>query len=74
MHVEHLKRLDKNDQLILCGPFKDHKGEVVIIKTESIKEAKIIAESDPFANGGFSTYELRTLEIADKENYYLLNK
>ena len=74
MHAEYLKRLDKNDQLILCGPFKDHKGGIVIIKAESIKEAKIIAESDPFITGGFSTYELRTLEIAVKENHYLLNK
>ena len=73
MHVEHLKRLEKNGQLILCGPFKDHKGGIVIIKAESIKEAKIIAESDPFITGEFSTYELRTLKLADKENHYLLN-
>ena len=73
MHVEHLKRLDKNGQLILCGPFKDYGGGIVIIKAESIKEAKIIAESDPFTTKGFSTYELRTLELADKENHYLLN-
>ena len=67
-HVEHLKRLDKNDQLILCGPFTDYDGGIVIIKTESIEEAKIIAESDPFITEGFSTYELRTLELADNEN------
>ena len=34
----------------------------------------MIAESDPFITEGFSTYELRTLELADKENHYLLNK
>lgn len=73
-HVEHLKRLDKNDQLILCGPFTDYDGGIVIIKTESIEEAKIIAESDPFIAEGFSAYELRTLELSNKENHYLLNK
>jgi len=73
MHVEHLKRLKENGQLILCGPFKDYGGGIVIIKTESINEAKIVAESDPFIIGGFSTYELRTLELATRENKYLQN-
>lgn len=74
MHVEHLKKLDENDQLVLCGPFTDFAGGIVIVRAESIEEAKIIAESDPFIAEGFSTYELRTLELADKENQYLLNK
>jgi uncharacterized protein len=73
-HVEHLKNLDKNDQLVLCGPFTDYDGGIVIIKTESIEEAKIIAETDPFIAEEFSNYELRTLELADNENNYLLNK
>ena len=74
MHVEHLKRLDNNGQLVLCGPFKDYDGGVVIIKAESLEVAKMIAESDPFIIEKFSAYELRTLELADKNNHYLLNK
>ena len=70
-HVEHLKKLDKNGQLVLCGPFKDYDGGIVILKTESMEAAKMIAESDPFITEGFSTYELRTLEISCKENYHL---
>lgn len=73
-HVEHLKRLDEKGQLVLCGPFKDYDGGIIILKTESLEAAKMIAESDPFITEGFSTYELRTLELADKENHYLLNK
>jgi len=73
-HVEHLKILDENGQLVLCGPFKDYDGGIIILKTESLETAKMIAESDPFITEGFSTYELRTLELADKENHYLLNK
>lgn len=71
-HVEHLKRLDENGQLVLCGPFTDYDGGIVIIKAESLEAAKTIAESDPFITEGFSTYELRTLELANKENHYLL--
>jgi len=73
LHVEYLKILDDNGQLILCGPFKDYAGGILIIKAESINEAIIIAESDPFIIGRFSTYELRTLELSEKENHYLLN-
>ena len=71
-HVEHLKTLEKNGQLVLSGPFQDYDGGMVIIKAESIEGAKMIAESDPFIVEGFSTYELRTLEISNKENNYLL--
>lgn len=71
-HVEHLKRLDENGQLVLCGPFTDYDGGIVIIKAESLEAAKTIAESDPFITERFSTYELRTLELANKENHYLL--
>ena len=74
MHVEHLKRLDESNQLVLCGPFTDFDGGIVIIRAESIEEAKIIAKSDPFIAEGFSTYELRTLELADKDNHYQSNK
>ena len=70
-HVTHLKRLDKNGQLELCGPFQDYNGGLVIIKTESIEAAKIIAESDPLITEGFSTYELRTLELSNAENNHL---
>ena len=73
-HVEHLKQLDENGQLVLCGPFTDYDGGMVIIKAESLEAAKGIAESDPFINEGFSTYELRTLELSNNENHYLLNK
>lgn len=70
-HVEHLKRLDKNGQLVLCGPFKDYEGGIIILKAESMETAKMIANSDPFITEGFSTYELRTLEISCKENNHL---
>jgi len=70
-HVAHLKELDKKGQLVLCGPYLDYKGGVVIIKAESFDEAKAIAESDPFVKAGAETYELRTLELSCKENNHL---
>ncbi len=70
-HVEYLKRLDENSQLVLSGPFKDYDGGIAIINTDSIEEAKEIAESDPFITEGFSTYELRTLELSNAENNHM---
>lgn len=71
-HVEHLKKLDESGKYILGGPFTDWDGGMVIVKADSPAEAKKIAESDPFVKLGFRTYEIRTLEIANKENNYLL--
>ena len=71
-YVEHIKQLDKNSHLVLCGPFIDYDGGMVIIKADLLEAAKSIAESEPFITEGFGTYELRTLELANKENHYLL--
>lgn len=69
-HVEHLKKLDESGKLVLCGPFTDYAGGMVILNCENIEEARKITESDPFIAEGYKTYELRTLEIANKENNY----
>lgn len=71
-HVEHLKKLKKSDKLILCGPFKDYPGGMVVFTAQDIEEADRIAQSDPFISSGCKTYELRTVEIADETNNYLL--
>lgn len=69
-HVEHLKKLDESGKLVLCGPFTDYAGGMVILNCENIEEARKIAESDPFIAEGYKTYEFRTLEITNKENNY----
>lgn len=70
-HIEHLKRLDAAGQLVLCGPFKDFKGGMVVLKAESLEAARAIAEADPFITEGFETYELRAWELACAENGWL---
>lgn len=70
-HVEHLKNLEADEKLVLCGPFSDFKGGIVIFKAESITEAKAVAEADPFVKGGYRTYELRTLELSCAENDHM---
>ncbi|TFG83869.1 MAG: hypothetical protein E4G74_00525 [Erysipelotrichales bacterium] len=71
LHIEHLRYLDMHDHLILCGPFKDHSGGMVIFKAQSKEEAETLAKHDPFIAEGYKTYVLRTIELADASNGYL---
>lgn len=69
-HVEHLRRLDDAGRLVLCGPFLDFKGGMVIFRAENIDEARRIAASDPFVAQGYRSFEVRTLEWTKRENNY----
>ena len=71
-HVEHLRTLDLEGRLVLCGPFADYPGGMVVFRADSENEALRITESDPFIASGFKTFELRTLEVANADNNYLL--
>lgn len=71
-HVEHLRGLNSQGRLILCGPFTDYPGGLVIFSAEDIVEATTIAKTDPFIEEGYKTFEIRTLEIANESNNYLL--
>ncbi|MDR2974349.1 MAG: YciI family protein [Propionibacteriaceae bacterium] len=71
-HVEHLRRIDSVGHLVLCGPFTDDAGGMVVLRARSFEEANDIAAADPFVAQGFRTYQLRTVEVANQENGYLL--
>lgn len=71
-HVEYLKELNRQGKLVLCGPFTDYPGGIVIIYAEDIIEATNIAKADPFIASGHKSFEIRTLELANEENNYLL--
>ncbi|AFM00980.1 MULTISPECIES: YciI family protein [Desulfitobacterium] len=71
-HVEYLRKLNSQGKLVICGPFTDYPGGMVIILAEDFIEATNIANSDPFIASGCKSFELRTLEVANEENNYLL--
>ena len=70
-HIEHLKSLEKQGRLVLCGPFTDHASGMIVIKAKDKDEAIAIAESDPFVVEGVRTQEVRTWLLACAENNYL---
>ncbi|WP_242974010.1 YciI family protein [Anaerocolumna aminovalerica] len=71
-HVEHLKKLKSQGKLVLCGPFTDYPGGMVVFLAEDLAEAMNIAKADPFIASGCKSFEIRTLESANDENNYLL--
>ncbi len=73
-HVENLRNLDAEGKIELCGPFKGYPGVagMVVFKTESYEEAEVLCKQEPLVAEGFATYTLAALQVADKENNYLL--
>ena len=73
-HVENLRNLDAEGKIELCGPFKGYPGVagMVIFKTESYEEAEALCRLEPLVAEGFASYTLAALQVADKENNYLL--
>ena len=63
-HLAHLNALDASGKLAFAGPFlgEDGKptGSLVVVKAETIEEARQIAESDPYAKAGlFANVEVK---------------
>jgi len=73
-HVEHLKALKRSGKLVLCGPFTDHPGGMVVFTAGDFAEATEIAKADPFIALGYKSFALRKLEEANEENDYLLTE
>ena len=73
-HVENLKKLDAEGKIELCGPFKGYPGVagMVIFKTNSYEEAEALCKLEPLVAEGYATYTLASLQVADKDNEYLL--
>ncbi|MEK5447850.1 YciI family protein [Paenibacillus sp. FSL R7-0331] len=70
-HVRHLQELEHSGQLVLCGPFSDSPGGMVIIRAASREEAVRIAERDPYVTSGIRSYELRTWGLSHAGNRHM---
>lgn len=73
-HVENLQELDNAGKIELAGAFKGYPGMagMFVLKAESYEEAEAICKKEPLIVAGFATYELHRLQIASRENNYLL--
>ena len=73
-HAENLRDLDQAGKIELCGPLKGYPGVagMVIFKTSSYEEADALCKLEPLVAGGYATYTLAALQVADRDNNYLL--
>lgn len=72
--MENIKRLDDAGKLEICGVFKGYPGMagMYILKTDSREEAEALCKQEPLVVQGYATYKLVTLQIANRDNNYLL--
>ena len=73
-HVANIKALDDEGRLELCGVFKGYPGVagMYILRAGSYEEAEELCSREPLVTEGFATYKLKALQVADRENNYLL--
>ena len=73
-HVENIRALDDEGHLELCGVFRGYPGVagMVILRAENIEAAEALAKREPLVIEGYATFKLRPLQVANKENNYLL--
>jgi len=70
-HVAHLRQLDAAGRLILCGPFADGQGGMIIVRAGSLAEAEAIAQADPFVTSGTEDYTVRTWHLSCEANNHM---
>lgn len=73
-HVENIRKLDDSGNLELCGVFKGYPGVagMLVLRAQSYEEAEDLCKREPLVVEGYATYELNALQVADRDNNYLL--
>ena len=73
-HGANIRALDDEGRLELCGVFKGYPGVagMYILRADSYEEAEELCKREPLVTEGFATYKLKALQVANRENNYLL--
>jgi len=59
-HLRNLERLESEGKLVLAGPFTDITGSLVVIEADSMEEAQLFIQNDPYViHGVFQSYEIK---------------
>lgn len=69
-----IRRLDDEGKQEICGVFKGYPGMagMYVLKTDSREEAEELCNKEPLVIGEYATCKLVGLQIANRENNYLL--
>ena len=70
-HVEHLICLAQNSHVLLCGPYIDDPGAMLVLQGAGISEIEALIQADPFVKGKFyGEYSITEFNHADASNNY----
>lgn len=73
-HVDHLRKLQLDGKLFICGPLDNNDQALQILKCNTVEEAKSLVNNDPFISEGYyADYELHELIEANERNNWLLD-
>lgn len=73
-HINHLKTLAAKDYLVMCGPFKDNSGAILIIRAGSSTMVEKLIQVDPFiVENYYQSYSITEFIEANKTNQWLMN-
>ena len=71
-HVEHIKSLHNKNILFLCGLIRKTDKAMLILETESIKEARGIILQDPLIVTKHYKYDIYEINEANESNNWFL--
>lgn len=73
-HVAHLKCLAQNGNLLVCGPFVDDSGAMLVLQATDATAVEALIQADPFIQEKFyGSYSIKELYKADASNNYLMD-
>lgn len=73
-HVDNIRKLDDDGNMELCGVFKGYPGfaGMFILKADSFEDAEDLCKREPLVIEGYATYKLVSMQVANRDNNYLL--
>lgn len=73
-HIEHLKELEAQNHLLICGPFCDDSGAMLVLQADSLTEIEKLIQADPFIQDKYyGDYSITEFYKADSSNNYLMD-
>jgi len=72
-HVKYLKKLYKDGNLLIYGPFIDSEGALLIIRADSESMVEKLIKLDPFIESNYyQEFTVREFTEANEQNNWLL--
>ncbi|WP_210365992.1 YciI family protein [Bacillus sp. REN3] len=73
-HVNYLKELSSMGHLVMCGPYVNNDGAMMIFNCESLDHVRKLLANDPFiAEKYYQAYEINEFLPANDENNWLMD-